>query len=94
MEQHQVDQFKKHEFNIVFHFQTRLYTAKASMVQMADHDEYHILAEDAELAKEYGSQTINMYYGQSSPVRYRHPDQEYMQAISIGVEEYLNSRHA
>src|ERR1700683_4177521 len=92
MEEHQVGQFQKHEFNISFHFQNRLYLARASMVQMADHDEYHILPEKSELSKEYGSQTVDLYYGESNSFRFRNPDKEYMRAIAKGVEEYLNAR--
>jgi hypothetical protein len=94
MIEQQEEKFKKHEFRINFKIQNRSYSATASMSQRADHDEYHILPDDDALSKEYGSQIVDLYFGQSKPVSKGHSDSEYARAIIKGVEEYLNSRHS
>ena len=94
MEKQNEGQFKKHEFRINFQFQSKLYTATASMFQKEDHDEYTVLSDDSTLSKEYGSRIVDLYYDHSNTFRCRHPDSEYMKAIIKGIEEYINSKHA
>ncbi|HEY4874988.1 MAG TPA: hypothetical protein VIH86_05410 [Puia sp.] len=94
MEERHEDQFKKHEFRINFSMQNKLYSATASMCQRTDHDEYHILPDDADLSKKYGSRILDLYFGQSKPVCQGNSNSEYTEAIVKGVEEYLNSKHS
>jgi hypothetical protein len=83
-----------HVFRIQFSFRNKMNTASLTMLQQADHDEYHIIPDDEELAKEFGGQTLGLYYNQSIPLRSTHPENDYIKSIKKGVQEFLDSKHS
>lgn len=83
-----------HLFKIHFNFREQLQTACLTMSQKTDHDEYHIMPDDVELAKEFGSQTIDFYFNQPDSLRSAHPKSDYLNSILKGVREFLDSKHS
>ena len=82
-----------HVFRIYFNFRDRLQTGCLTMSQKTDHDEYHIMPDDIDLAKEFGSQTIDFYFNQPDSLRSAHPKNDYLNSILTGVREFLDSKH-
>ena len=55
----EVEDPPQHEFKITFSFENASHTARLTIVQKEDHDEYHIVPDDDLYVKKYGSQTID-----------------------------------
>ena len=94
MEESQAGAAPPHVFKIQFSFLDKRYTASLTMSQKTDHDEYYIIPDDEQLAKEFGGQTLFLYYNQHDPLRSTHPENDYIKSIMKGVQEFLDSKHS
>jgi hypothetical protein len=94
MEESQVAETAPHLFRIHYNFRGQVQTASLKMSQKADHDEYYIVPDDEVLAKEFGAQTLYLYYNQHNPLRSTHLENDYIKSIMKGVQEFLDSKHS
>ena len=94
MEESQPEAAPAHVFRIQFSFRDKSYTASLTMSQKVDHDEYYIIPDDKDLAKEFGGQTLGFYYNQNNPLRSAHSENDYIKSIMKGVQEFLDSKHS
>ena len=81
------------EFTINFNFKNKVESAFLMMVELADHDEYHVLPKDSILAKAHGNQIVGFYHDSLKPLKDPNIGDEYLNSIIAGVQDFLKRKH-